>query len=266
MYNVFGHATKADTIGDNLLINALGTINQRGYISGTATTSANQYTLDRWRVVTSGQALTFSTSENVATLTLPTGGIEQVIEGKSIQSGTHVISFTATGDTVCTVDGGTVVSGDTFTLTGGTNATVKFSSASGTGTVKLPKVEEGSTATPFSTAGTNYIAEYLLCERYYQRYGWGAILFAVSANSVRYAYTFKTEMRVAPTVAMLHTSPRVNDGSNNFTASSPTITANTNTKGLKFATVTGFSGLTAGTPYHHNDASDIDFLEYSAEL
>ena len=38
----------------NVIINGNPTINQRGYVSGTATSGANQYTLDRWRVVTSG--------------------------------------------------------------------------------------------------------------------------------------------------------------------------------------------------------------------
>ena len=45
----------------NRIINGVGTaagcINQRVYVSGTATTAANEYTIDRWRVVTLGQSL-----------------------------------------------------------------------------------------------------------------------------------------------------------------------------------------------------------------
>ncbi len=153
----------------NLIINGNPLVNQRAYESTIVTTGANQYTLDRWRVVTSGQALTFSTTDNVVTMTLPIGGIEQVIEGLNIQSGTYVISFTATGDTVCTVDGVTKASGDTFTLVGGTDATVKFSSAGGAGTVKLIQVEAGSVATSFEHRP--YGQELALCQRYYWRYG-----------------------------------------------------------------------------------------------
>ena len=64
----------------NLLINPLFNINQRGYVSGTATGGANQYTVDRWRVVTSGQNLTLSSSQATA----PAGGLEQVVEGANI--------------------------------------------------------------------------------------------------------------------------------------------------------------------------------------
>lgn len=76
----------------NLLINAQGFINQRAYVSGTATSTANQYTLDRWRVVTSGQNLSWIDSNGKRTMTVPAGGIEQVIEGTWIQSRTYVIS------------------------------------------------------------------------------------------------------------------------------------------------------------------------------
>jgi hypothetical protein len=41
----------------NLVINGNFAINQRAYVSGAATSGANQYTLDRWRVVTSGSAV-----------------------------------------------------------------------------------------------------------------------------------------------------------------------------------------------------------------
>ena len=75
----------------NLLINGLFTINQRGYVSATATTAANQYTVDRWCVVTSGQNLTFSATAGVGTATAPAGGLKQIIEGASIIGGTYTL-------------------------------------------------------------------------------------------------------------------------------------------------------------------------------
>ena len=109
----------------NALINGNPTINQRGYVSGTATTAANEYTLDRWRVVVSGESVTWTDSENVRTVTAPAGGVEQVIEGINILSGTYTLNWTGTA--TATVDGSSVSKGGNVTLTGGTNCTVRFS-------------------------------------------------------------------------------------------------------------------------------------------
>ncbi len=149
----------------NLLINANPTINQRGYVSGTNTTSANQYTLDRWKVVTSGQNISFTDSNNTRTVTAPAGGVEQVIEGVSILSGTYTLNWTGTA--TATVNGTGVAKGGNVTLTGGSNCTVRFSS----GTFSLPQLEVGTVATLFERRliGT----ELALCQRYFQTFGSG---------------------------------------------------------------------------------------------
>lgn len=143
----------------NLIINGNPNINQRGYVSGAATSGANQYTLDRWRVVTSGQNISFTDSANVRTVTAPAGGCEQVIEGISIISGTYTLSWTGTA--TATVDGNAVSNGGNFTLTGGTNATVRFSS----GTFSLVQIEPGPVATPFEQRPIG--TELALCQRYF---------------------------------------------------------------------------------------------------
>jgi hypothetical protein len=145
----------------NRLINAQGLINQRSYVSGTNTTGANQYTIDRWRVVTSGQNLTFTTSQNDTTFTAPAGGVEQVIEGLNLETGTYVLSWTGTA--TATVGGVSVTNGGTVSVTGGTDTTVRFSG----GTFSRPQFEPGTAPTTFERRP--FSTEFDLCKRYYYR-------------------------------------------------------------------------------------------------
>lgn len=110
--------------GKNLLFNSLFDVNQRGYVSGTATTSANQYTLDRWRVVVSGQSLTFAASGIGNIITAPAGGVEQVIRGYNIRGGSYVLNWAGTA--TATVNGTARTKGEVFTLPANTNATVRL--------------------------------------------------------------------------------------------------------------------------------------------
>jgi hypothetical protein len=192
----------------NLLINGNPIINQRGYVSGTATSGANQYTLDRWRVVTSGQSITFTDSANVRTVTAPAGGIEQVIEGLNILSGTYVLNWTGTA--TATVDGTSVAKGGTVTLTGGTNATVRFIG----GTFSLPQLEPGTVATPFEQR--SYAQELALCQRYYLSATTSATLNVLGTTAnVSYVGNFPVTMRANPTIAGVVASFT---STNNFTA------------------------------------------------
>jgi hypothetical protein len=145
----------------NAIINGNPIINQRGYVSGTATSGANQYTLDRWRVVTSGQSITFTDSANVRTVTAPAGGCEQVVEGLNLITGTYTLNWTGTA--TATVAGNAVAKGGNVSITGGTDTTVRFSS----GTFSLVQFEPGTVATPFERR--SYGQELALCQRYYQK-------------------------------------------------------------------------------------------------
>jgi hypothetical protein len=143
----------------NKLINAQGLINQRVYVSGTATLLANQYTLDRWRVVTLGQNLTFTRDQNVTTFTAPAAGVEQVIEGLNLETDTYTLKWI--GNATATVNGTPVSNGGTISLTGGSNATVKFIG----GTFSLPQLEKGNTPTSFEYRA--FGTELALCQRYF---------------------------------------------------------------------------------------------------
>jgi hypothetical protein len=193
-------ATVAPSVGGfsfrNRLMNGQGLINQRGYVSGTATTTANQYTLDRWRVVTSGQTLTFSTSANEVTFTAPAGGVEQVIEGLNLESGTYVLNWEGTA--TATVGGAAVAKGGTVTVVGGTNTTVRFSG----GTFIRPQFEAGSVATPFERRP--YGTELALCQRYYarQQFFIGAIYNTVSNTTWGANVNWPVQMRASPTASV----------------------------------------------------------------
>jgi hypothetical protein len=223
----------------NKIINGNFAINQRVYVSGTATSGANQYTLDRWRVVTSGQNLTFSASGTGNIVTAPAGGIEQVIESLNIEGGTYTLSWigTATG----AVNGSAIANGGQVTLPANTNATIKLSS----GTVSLVQLEAGSVATPFENRPIG--TELALCQRYYRIIGQGAISVARATTEVVHGSSYQ-DMRAAPTAALLTTSPVFYNFATaaNTTGSSSTI--NDSSLGVAAAQVriTGFSGLTAG--------------------
>jgi len=178
----------------NAIINGNPIINQRGYVSGTATSGANQYTLDRWRVVTSGQSITWTDSGNVRTVTAPAGGVEQVIEGINLITGTYTLNWTGTA--TATVAGNAVAKGGNVSITGGTDTTVRFSS----GTVSLVQFEPGTVATPFERR--SYGAELALCQRYYQQSRATAADNGAAAATKTYAVpiNFAVAMRSAPTI------------------------------------------------------------------
>jgi len=78
-----------------------------------------------------------------------------------MESGTYELSWVGTA--TATINGTPVSNGGSIALTGGSNATVRFSS----GTFSLPQLEKGTTATPFEyrPIGT----ELALCQRYYEK-------------------------------------------------------------------------------------------------
>jgi len=179
--------------GRNRIINGQGRINQRGYVSGTATVGANQYTLDRWRVVTSGQSLTFTGTDAGRTMTAPAGGCEQVIEGVNIEGGTYVINWT--GAATCTVNGTARGKGDTFTLTANTNATVRMVG----GTFTDVQLELGALPTPFERLP---ISEELgWCERYYETGLLGMTAYQAAGSGFGATVPMRVIKRAVPSVA-----------------------------------------------------------------
>lgn len=187
----------------NLLVNPNFLINQRNYVSETNSTVTNQYAHDRWRIPTIGQNVTFTFTNNVTTVTAPSGGYEQVIEHINVQSGDYKISHEGTANisvaestdniTYTTL---TINTNGTYTLTGGKYVRVRFSS----GTVIKPQVELGSVRTPFENRPIGL--ELSLCKRYYNVVNESPRVegsAAYSGAAITYSYYYPVKMRTIPT-------------------------------------------------------------------
>lgn len=179
----------------NLIINGNFAINQRAYVSGTAITGANQYTLDRWRVVTSGQSLTYSASGNGNQITAPAGGVEQVIEGANIGGGTYTLSWTGTA--TATVNGVACANGGNVALPTNINATVRFIG----GTVSLVQFELGEIATPFEQRSIGI--ELVLSKRYCQTLMLDFRTYATGNFVYASPHCLPVTMRATPTATFI---------------------------------------------------------------
>jgi len=186
----------------NLIINGNPLINQRGWPSGSGTVIANQYTLDRWRIVSATQWASWTDSAGVRTVTAPAGGMEQVIEGIGLRGGVHALNWTGTA--TATINGVPVTKGGLVTLTGGADVTVRMTG----GTWSMLQLEPGNQATPFEFRPV--AAELALCMRYFERINYantavlGAIAvetnFAPPGGGMR--IPFRVPKRTSPAVAI----------------------------------------------------------------
>lgn len=182
----------------NRLINAQLLINQRG-VSGTVSLAAGAYGHDRFKAGASGCTYTFATTNNVTTLTISAGSLQQVIEGLNLESGTYTLSWTGTAQGKIGA-GSYGASGITGSITGGTNTTIEFN----TGTLSLPQLEVGSTATSFDYR--SYGTELALCQRYYWKatgvsagYAIDGLYAAAGGNGLVISWSHPMTMRAAPT-------------------------------------------------------------------
>ena len=248
----------------NRLINAQLLINQRG-VSGTVTLSAGAYGHDRFKAGASGCTYTFATTNNVTTLTITAGSLQQVIEGLNLESGTYTLSWTGTVQGKIGA-GSYGASGITGSITGGTNTTIEFN----TGTLSLPQLEVGSTATSFDYRP--YGTELALCQRYfyqatgasgngYEGFATGTADASTSADVIA---QLPVTMRAIPTTSFAGTI-YVYDG-----GTTPTLSSVANVFGGKtgvYLNLTTSSGLTVGRAVivYTNNATTNNFA-FSAEL
>ena len=141
----------------NRVMNGSFAINQRA-VSGTVTLAAGIYGHDRWRAGAAGCTYTFATANNVTTLTISAGSLQQVVEGLNLESGTYALSWTGTA--TGKIGAGVLsASGVSQAVTGGTDTAIEIS----TGTLSKVQIEIGS-ATAFEQRPIGL--ELALCQRY----------------------------------------------------------------------------------------------------
>lgn len=251
----------------NIFMNPDGRINQHGYATGTATTVANQMTLDGYRVIVLGQSLGVAVNGNGVMMTAPAGGVQVIVPADRIDGGTYVFSWSGTA--TFTVNGTAVANGGTAVLPAATNATFVWSN----GTFTNIKGELGTIATPFVPRKTPI--ERVLCREQFECFvppnstnspvGPGQ---CYSSTQALVFVSFKVTKRVAPTGANV-------SAASNFSLFNPTgtaiactaITFSSATQDGIWLTCTVASGLTAGSStmlFSTNSNARIDYT--GAEL
>ncbi|MBV5329134.1 MAG: hypothetical protein JZU65_16155 [Chlorobium sp.] len=194
----------------NKIINGGFSINQRLYSSGAAVGAA-LYGHDRWKMAASGDAYTFSTTNNKTLVTIPSGKVlKQIVEGLNLQTGTYCLSWEGTAQGKIGA-GSFGASGVTGAITGGTDTTIEF----GPGTVTNVQLEVSAVSTTFEQRF--YGVELALCQRYYEKVSpewvigtgfeglYPSAFSTNTANTVTNGCTplsirFSTEKRVIPTM------------------------------------------------------------------
>ncbi|GEM_PF-1858170 len=258
-WKALGLSTDGSTGDRNLLINGNFLINQRGYVSGTATTGANQFTVDRWRVTTAGQNLTFGPPGPDVVATAPAGGVVQVVEGQIVAGGVYTLSWA--GSATATVNGVAIANGgNTASLPANTNIIVEFKG----GFVTRAQLELGTNATPYQRRHPTY--ERLLCQRYFRLGGRELQGIWVNSNICRFKWGINPPMRTTPSVALTTSSFAVEDWSQ---ASYPTTTGSLNLVNVAAPNFCDFNlqGWAGGTTTARFAASlTSDIVALTAEL
>lgn len=243
----------------NLLINPRFQVNQRNYAGGTATTVANQYTVDRWKVVTLGQNMSLSGGFAVC----PAGGLAQVVDGADIISGTYTLSWSGTA--TATVAGVAVANGGQVTLTAGTNVTINFLN----GTLQYPKLEAGSVKTTWNDLP---VADTMrLCQRYFVRFTTSTaagtalckgVVAAGLTSAARAGMPWPVKMRAVPAVTF--SGCQAYDGTNLATVNSMASYCTTDVLDGDFALASAMAA--AGPPAMIFLTNTASYLQADAEL
>jgi len=251
-------------VGANLIINGDFRINQRAYASSGTLASGN-YGHDRWKAGTGGGDYTFTQLNSPTQITIESGKtLIQVIEDKNVEGGDYVLSWEGTAQARAGVDSATPsgsYANSPLTIssqTAGTVMSIEFDE----GTLGKVKLEIGSTATDF--VPDNYGTALAKCQRYYCETGTGLACYLSSASQNFVSDVYPVEMRAAPTITLLDTSPTIQGATASETGSSSAIDfSNIDTLGAALR-INGFTQTTGESGFMANGTTKV--FGHSAEL
>lgn len=222
---VGGTVVMASSFKRNIIINGNFLVNQRVYVSGTATASGT-YMHDRWKSTTTNSNYTFTQGTPDTTITIAAGTIAQVVEDKNVAGGVYTLSWTGTTTARIAINGAAPSGAyaaspiTTSSATAGQQITIEFS----TGTLGLVQLEPGTKATPYERQ--NYTDQLIQCQRYYYRlkaataFTNGGTGRAYSTTNAQAFVATPVSMRAAPSGSYSNLSDW-NDSGSGLTAMDP---------------------------------------------
>jgi hypothetical protein len=188
-------AAAANNAGRNRLHNPRFSINQRGYVSGTAL-ATGIYGHDRWKAGASGCTYTFTQSQPGTTITITAGSLQQIVEAMAAEGGTYTLSWTGTAQG--RVNAGAYAASPVTTAGLAVNAaiTVEFNA----GTLAGVQLEIGSVATPLEKPDPQ--VDLAKCQRFYQGINTSARgSYSTGANFTN-TVNWLVTMRATPTAVL----------------------------------------------------------------
>jgi hypothetical protein len=227
-------AAVAAVPGINYANNTGFSVNQRGYVSGTAL-AAGAFGHDRWKGGAGGGTYTFPAPAGPSnTITITAGTLQQVIEGAALIGGNYRLSWTGTAQG--RVGAGSYAASPVSVagITAGANTTIEFN----TGTLGQVKFEAGIVATPWQAFAPQQ--ELANCQRFCCIGNMiGAPIYSTASSLAGQAVFFPVMMRAAPaTVTAVGTTV------NNGTGLTFDQFSNNGFRYLWTVTTTGVSGIT----------------------
>jgi len=226
----------------NKVVNGKFAVDSRA-VASSGTLSAGQYLFDGWKAGASGCTYSFATSNNLTTLTISAGSMQQVIEGINLMSATYILTWMGTAQGKIAA-GSYGASGVTGSVTGGTNTTIEFN----TGTLTLVQFEEGTNATSFEHRSLTL--EQLICARYLPVFSYaaseevgGGLMYSSTTGLLQVNFLVPT--RVPVTAVTASSAGFLTFQGGGYTSATSAITINLGGKNQASLSCT-ISGATAG--------------------
>ena len=189
----YSHLNLGGPLGDfrNLILNPNFSVNQLN-LTGTVTLAAGAYGHDGWKAGASGCTYTFAVTNNVTTIIISSGSLQQIIPISNLIDDTYTLSWQGTAQGK--IGAGSYSSSPiTAAVVADGHLTIEF----GVGTLSLVQFERGPYASP--CAIRPYSVELTLAMWYFRVLGRG--LLGIAANASLLVVPFNLDpipLRISP--------------------------------------------------------------------